>query len=76
MKEGLQAMTKSDFIQFVKHQTGVELINDKTDFLNAHRKTLYTQIKRDDYLPVKSFLVARGFRVESHIKDRYFIHLA
>ena len=70
-----QKMSKTEFIDFVKHQTGVELENDSAEQFNKKRKVLYTQITRNDYNKVASFLAGKGFRLEKHLKDYYFVHL-
>ena len=68
-------MNKTEFIDFVKRQTGVELENSSSEQFNKKRKVLYTQITRNDYNKVASFLVGKGFRLESHLKDHYFVYL-
>ena len=68
-------MNKTEFVSFVKRQTGVELENDSSEQFNQKRKVLYTQITRNDYNKVASFLAGKGFRLEKHLKDYYFVHL-
>ena len=68
-------MDKTEFVSFVKHQTGVELENDSSEQFNKKRKVLYTQITRNDYNKVASFLISKGFRLESHVRDYYFVYL-
>ena len=68
-------MSKTEFVDFVKRQTGVELENDSSEQFNQERKVLYTQITRNDYNKVASFLISKGFRLESHLKDYYFVYL-
>ena len=66
---------KEQLVNYVKQQTGVTLSNDKTDVLNKKRKSLYTQINRNDFNKVATLLVKKGFYIEGHIKDYYWIHL-
>ena len=68
-------MSKTEFIDFVKCQTGVELENDSSEQFNKKRKVLYTQITRNDYNKVAPLLISKGFRLEKHLKDYYFVHL-
>ena len=68
-------MSKAEFVDFVKRQTGVELENDSSDQFNKKRKVLYTRITRNDYNKVASFLAGKGFRLESHLRDYYFVYL-
>ena len=66
-------MRKAELIDFVKRQTGVELQNIKTDFMNNKRNVLYTQITRVDMQRIGRVLLAKGIKPEHHIKDYYFI---
>lgn len=68
-------MNKTELVSFVKRQTGVELENDSSEQFNKKRKVLYTQITRNDYNKVAPFLVGKGFRLESHVRDYYFVYL-
>ena len=68
-------MNKGELVNYVKHQIGVDLPNEKGG-LNNMRNVLYTQIRRVDYNAVMSLLHSKGIRTESHIKDYYFIHIA
>ena len=70
-----QKMSKTEFVDFVKRQTGVEFENDSAEQFNQKRKVLYTRIMRNDYNKVASFLAGKGFRLEKHLKDYYFVHL-
>ena len=68
-------MNKTELVDFVKRQTGVELENDSTEQFNKKRKVLYTRITRNDYNKVAPLLIDKGFRLESHLKDHYFVYL-
>lgn len=68
-------MNKTELVDFVKRQTGVELENSSSEQFNKKRKVLYTQITRNDYNKVATLLTGKGFRLESHLKDHYFVYL-
>ena len=68
-------MSKTELVALVKHQLNVDIENDATNTLNQKRKVLYTQIKRINLNSVMSFLEAKGFAVESHVNDYYFVNL-
>ena len=68
-------MNKTELIDFVKHQTGVELENNSAEQFNKKRKVLYTRISRNDYNKVATLLIGKGFRLESHLKDYYFVYM-
>lgn len=67
-------MNKTELIQYVKQQTGIELVNDSADTCNKKRKVLYTQIPRNNYYSVAPALIKKGCRLEQHIRDYYFVH--
>ena len=68
-------MNKIELVSFVKRQTGIELENNSTEQFNKMRKVLYTRIARNDYYKVAPLLLGKGFRLESHLKDYYFVYL-
>ena len=70
-----QKMNKTELVSFVKRQTGIELENNSAEQFNKMRKVLYTRITRNDYNKVATLLTGKGFRLESHLKDYYFVYL-
>jgi hypothetical protein len=64
---------KQEFIDFIKNQTNVELIDDKSSNLNSKRNVLYTQIKGQATYSVLPLLKKLGIRYESHLDDYYWI---
>ena len=68
-------MSKTELINFVKHQVGVELLNDPNEMFNRKRNVLYTQITRNNYYNVASLLIKKGLRLEKHVGDYYWIFL-
>ena len=68
-------MSKTELINFVKHQVGVELLNDPNEMFNRKRNLLYTQITRKNYYNVASLLIKKGLRFEKHVDDYYWIYL-
>jgi len=65
---------KQDIVDFVKHQSNIELINDPTNILNKKRNILYTQITDRNAYTVFPLLRKKGLRYEKHIKDYYWIY--
>lgn len=63
---------KSELINFIKFQTGVELSNEEIT-LNEKRNLLYTSINRINKNKVLGLLQKYSIRYESHIGDNYFI---
>lgn len=57
---------KTEFIEYVKKQTGVSLSNDKKDPNNSMRKVLHTHINRDDYEKISRLFSKQGIRIENH----------
>ena len=67
--------SKQELIDYVAHQVGIRLENNKGDILNNRRKILHTTITKANRNTVLSLLTRKGIRYENHIKDDYFIYI-
>ena len=66
---------KQELIDYVAHQVGIRLENNKNDILNDRRKILHTTITKANKNAVLSLLTRKGIRYENHVKDYYFIYI-
>lgn len=69
----MELKTKQDIVNFIRHQTNVELENDPENILNKKRKYLYTSISVKDSYAVFGVLHKYGIRYEKHLNDNYWI---
>ena len=66
---------KQELIDYVAHQVGIRLENNKNDILNDRRKILHTTITKANKNAVLSLLNKKGIRYENHINNYYFIYI-
>lgn len=66
---------KQSLIDFIKHQCGVEMINEPNS-LNTKRKILYTELDKLARQKVLPLLNKRGIRYESHTNNGIWIFLS
>jgi len=66
---------KQELIDYIAHQVGIRLENNKGDILNDRRKILYTAITKANKNAVLSLLNKKGIRYENHINNYYFIYI-
>ena len=66
---------KQELIDYVAHQVGIRLENNKGDILNDRKKVLYTTITKANKNAVLSLLNKKGIWYENHVKDYYFIYI-
>ena len=66
---------KQELIDYVAHQVGIRLENNKGDILNDRKKVLYTTITKANRNAVLSLLNKKGIWYENHVKDYYFIYI-
>lgn len=73
--------SKQELIDFVKHQTNIELKDDKSERFNDNEEILYARIPgKTGYQhkatnPVLSLLSKNGIRFEEHLNGGYWIYL-
>lgn len=65
---------KNELIEFVKHQSGIELKNEDT-IMNKMKKVLYTEIKRNIKNSTLMLLNKYKIRYEEHSNNYYYIYL-
>lgn len=66
---------KQELIDYIAHQVGIRLENNKNDILNDRRKILHTTITKANKNAVLSLLNKKGIRYENHINNYYFIYI-
>jgi hypothetical protein len=66
---------KQELIDYIAHQVGIRLENNKNDILNDRRKILHTTITKANRNAVLSLLNKKGIRYENHINNYYFIYI-
>lgn len=68
--------SKQELIDFVKHQTNIELKDDKSERLNNQQDVLYARLPgKSDNNAVLSLLDKYGIRHEEHLNNGYWIWL-
>lgn len=65
---------KQELVDFIKHQTNIELRNDDHTF-NKKRKFLYTHIDMRSKYSILPLLHKYGIKYETHINDNYWIRV-
>ena len=66
---------KDEFINYIEDQTKIKLTNDKDNFMNNKRNSLYTEIDKEDQLPLFSFLKKQSIKYEQHLGNKYWIYI-
>lgn len=69
-----EVKNKKDLINYIEEQTNIRLEHDEKDMFNRKRNVLYTSIDKDRQRAVLELLNRHNVYVESHIKDRVWIH--
>lgn len=64
---------KQEFIEFIKHQTNIELQNDGNSSLNRKRNILYTKIDYTSGYQIIPILKKLNIRHEEHMDGYYWI---
>lgn len=64
---------KNKFIDFIKEQLNIDLINDKDNIFNKKRNILYCEVKKQDESKLLIFLKKQNIQYENHIGGNYWI---